>query len=361
MIFSFVGLSVMRAQQAVFQSKLLSEIGKSIGYIPNDTLPEGIYTAGTFNGLPVVAQYDNRHTVTHLGIKLFSQEMRDAYASDVYDFLERYFLELFTWKKTDLIQKLEDDKVMFITGSMNSLRYIKEDTPFSIYRAEDKYYEVSWKKEDGEELLAMAFPINYELLLGMPQVEIANTMYDRIVSSPTYKEVILPDSPQCIDNNVYRTEPLRYYQLEDVNNSLYVRRNDDQFALVVDTAYINYSVTNVLQQPTFCNNPISVEQSVYGFKKLNYTITISKWIDYCHGAGLNTYVAIEEEYDDAIKVLLVAENKDLGYNHLLSFIVPRDFIVKPNAEIKCQMSAFVPTHNVKNLYQQYSTKPKKRY
>lgn len=352
----------MRAQQVAYRSKLLSEIGKSIGYVPSYDLLEGIYDAGTIHGMPIIARYDNRHTVTNLGLHLFSSQMREAYASDVYDFLERYFLELLTWKdKTTLAQKLKDEKVMFVTGSMESLRTVNETTPYSINRVENKYYEVSWTREDGSVMLSVAFPIQYELLLGMPQVEIANTMYDRIVGAPKCSEVLIPDSLQLLDGNVYQSVPLSFYQLEDVNNALYFRSEKGKYSLLVDTTFINYSATNVLQQMSRCNNPVKMEQSVYGFKTLSYTITLSQWINYCHSAGLSTYAAIEEEFDDALKILVVAESKDLGYNHLLSFVVPRNFIQQPSAEIKCKMSAFIPTHNVKNLYQQYIDKPKKKY
>lgn len=352
----------IRAQQAAFQSKLLSEIGKSIGYVPAHDHTEGVYSAGTIQGMPIVAQYDNRHTVTNLGLHLFSSQARDAYASNVYDFLERYFLELLTWKdKNTLAQKLYDDKVMFVTGSMETLRVINESTPFSINRVENKYYEVSWTGEDGTVLLSVAFPIQYELLLGMPQVEIANTMYDRIVGAPKCTDMFTPDSVQLQDGHIYQSVPLVSYQLEDVNNALYFKKDNGRFTLLVDTAFINYSATNAMQQVSRCNNPVKMEQSVYGFKTLNYTITLSQWINYCHDAGLTTYAAIEDEYDDALKVLVVAESKDLGYNHLLSFIVPRNFIQQPSAEINCKMSAFIPTHNVKNLYQQFVDKPKKKY
>lgn len=356
-----VGLSTMRAQQAGFHTKLLAEMGKSIGYVPDHSLPEGAHNAGSYKGLPVVAKYDKRHNVTNLGIRIFSPKMKEAYASDVYDFLERYFLELLTWNKTTIKQKMDDDKVMFVNGSPSTLSKINENTPYSINKVEHKYYEVSWKNESGKAILTIAFPINYELILGMPQNEIANTMYDRIVGSPKYTGTVSTDSLEYLEKSIYRTFPVSWYQLKDVNNALYFNKSRNEYRLLTDAAYVNYSATNALQQPTKCNNPVSVEQSVYGFKTLNYTVTLSQLINYFHSADLKTYAAIEEEYDDAVKVLIVAESKDLGYNHILNIIVPRNFITKPNAELKCKMSAFIPTHNVKNLYQQYVNKPKKKF
>lgn len=362
MVLLLVAPLTARAQQAIYQSKLLSDLGRAIGYVPSYELTEGTHSVGTIHGLPVIVRYDSRHTITNIGLHLFPAQARDVYASDVYDFLERYFLELLTWKdKETLAQKLRDDKVIFVKGAMESLRMIRDTTPYCISRTENKYYEVSWTRENGSVLLSVAFPIQYELLLGMPQVEIANTMYDRIVCAPKYSGMVVPDSVQLLEEKIYRTVPVSYYQLEDINNALYFEKDSAGYSLIVDTASINYSVTNIVQQVSRCNNPVKMEQSVYGFKTLNYTITLSQWIDYCYSAGLATYAAVEEEYDDALKVLVIAESKDLGYNHLLSFIVPRNFIQQQTAEITCKMNAFVPTHNVKNMYQHYVDKPKKKY
>lgn len=360
---AFVGLSTVGAQHAAFHSKLLEKIGKSIGYTPVDTLHAGTYPAGTALGKPLIAEYDSRHTVVNLGFHLFSQEMKQLYASDVYSFLERYFLELYVWKDKSTLQlKLNDDKVFFTSGSIASLKNIDVSTSCSISRTEDKYYEVTWTDQKGNRILSVAFPIQYELLLGMPQVEIANTIYDRIVTAPEYADTISEQQLEAISDCIYRTTPKKHYELESVNDCRYFRKDKvGRYQLIMDSSDIEHSVTNAFLMLSKCNNPMKVEQSVYGFKELNYTITLQQWLRYCHSASSTIYASIEEEYDDGYKVLIIAQNKDLGFNHLLSVLVPRNFLEKPTAEFKCKLNAFVPTHNVKNLYQQYKKKTKKKF
>ena len=363
LIATIVGLSIARAQRAAFQSKLLSEIGHAIGYVPDSNLEEGTYPAGTALGKPLVAEYDSHHTVTNLGFRLFSQEQKKVYASDVYAFLERYFLELYVWEdKSTLQQKLADDKVYFTKGSIASLKNIDETTPCMISRVEDKFYEVAWADTTGAEILSVAFPIQYELLLGMSQVEIANTMYDRIVGASAQTAKPISEVMENVKDNIYSSTPKKHYQLESVNNIRYFKKTaEGDYKLIIDKNHADYSVTNIFHEPSACNNPLLMQQSVYGFKTLDYTVTLNQWINYCLETGLTTYTAIEEEYDDAFKVLIVAESKDLGFNHILSAIVPRNFMEKPSAEIKCKLNAFIPTHNVKDLYQQYKEKTKKKY
>lgn len=360
LIAMFVGLSPLRAQQTAYQSTLLSELGKTIGYVPNDTLGAGTYDAGSLLGKPLVVEYDNRHTITHLGFRLFSNEMKTMYTSDVYNFLERYFLELYCWKdKLTLNQKIHDDKVIFSQGAVADLKYINENTPFSISRVENKFYQVTWS-DNGRTILDVAFPIQYELLLGMPQFEIEKMMYDFIVAAPQQPPYDGIGELELVKDSIYRTIPARYYQFESFNTCTYYYNHDSEATLVLDSINKDYSVINIFHQPTACSNPLSVEQSLYGFKKTEYTITLQQWLNYCRYAKLTVYTAIEEEYDDGYKILLVAESPDMGCNHLLSIIVPKNFLERPTAEFKVKMNAFIPTHNVKNLYQQYTGKSKKK-
>ena len=45
---------------------------------------------------------------------------------------------------------------------------------------------------------------------------------------------------------------------------------------------------------------------------------------------------------------------------MLSVKVPRDFIDSPTAELEASVNAFIPTHNIKNLYQKYTKSTNKK-
>ena len=75
---------------------------------------------------------------------------------------------------------------------------------------------------------------------------------------------------------------------------------------------------------------------------------------------MTTYFAVEEEREDGIKALVIAQSPDLGFNHVLSLIIPFDFITNKNCVIKASLNAYVPTQNVAELYKQYVEKPKKK-
>lgn len=108
---------------------------------------------------------------------LFSSQIKNEYPSVVYDFLERYLYELDSLQSHHVYveQKMRDDKVVFLTGNASTARYIKDNFIFGINKIEGKYYQVTWTDTLGNKILEMAFPMQYELLLGKAKVEIARS------------------------------------------------------------------------------------------------------------------------------------------------------------------------------------------
>jgi hypothetical protein len=60
------------------------------------------------------------------------------------------------------------------------------------------------------------------------------------------------------------------------------------------------------------------------------------------------------------KALFIAQSPDLGFNHVLSLVIPYDFVINKKCVIKATLNAYIPTQNVAELYKQYVEKPKKK-
>ena len=278
-------------------------------------------------------------------------------------FLNRYITELEQWNEPNisLPQKMRDDKFVLLEGALENLNQVNDSTSFSLVRYDNKAYEASWA--NGQDLLLrVAFPIQYELILGMPQIEIEQHLQEYIMSTSQRNvqknEDIQLDS---IAPNVYRTAPKQHYQIQSLNNCRYFYKNTKgELQLIRDSAKIEYTIANIFQNGLEKTYLLQVSQSVYGFKHLDYTISLQQWLSYCIAEHLMCYVAIEGTSDEAIQVLIVAENIDLAYNHLLSVLVPRKALGEVSGTLLVKLNAFIPTHNITNLYEQYTTKPKKQ-
>lgn len=159
------------------------------------------------------------------------------------------------------------------------------------------------------------------------------------------------------------TVPVSNYYVETLNTAAYFR--EDASGQIVPTFSDEdkwHSAANLLlgYVKDVDDYSLYVEQNLYGFKKEQYRVTLKQWLSYCQAMKLETYFAIEEERTDGFKALLIAHSEDLGFNHMLSLIIPDDFVTNRKAVLKATFNAYIPTQNVKDLYQKYVDKPKKK-
>jgi len=299
-----------------------------------------------------------------LPIKLGAKELPCDSTTNpiVCSFLNRYINDILNWDETEVsaIMKMRDDKFIILDGSLDNVALMTDSTVVSINRYDNKGYEVIWQTDE-DTLLRIAFPIQYELLLGMPQHEIELLTQSYILRAPTRNvDTIINKSLDCIKDNIFRTSPRQHYELQALNNCRYLYCDSvGRMHYVCDSLHLPYTLANLFQCGLDKNYIMDVKQSIYGFKKLEYTIMLQQWLNYCAELNITSYVAVEEEFEDAIQILVVAECRDLGFNHLLSVLIPRDFLTNRDQHLLVKLNAFVPTHNISNLYEQYKQQPKK--
>jgi len=281
----------------------------------------------------------------------------------VCNFLHRYLHEIKTWQNPDvsLYQKLRDDKFLVLDGSIDNLSEINDSTKFMLVRFDDKGYEASWYN-GSKIILDVAFPIQFELLIGLPQYKIEQFMHDFIVQAPQRERLnisVLDLDSLC--PNIYTSSDNKYFEVKSLNTNKYLHKDYlGKISYIADTLQMVFSIANLLQGCLNKDYIMQVQQQVYGMKSINYTIQLNQWLNYCSAEKLTIYTAIEEELENSYIALVVAENKDLGYNHILSINIPKSFLENSKAVLQAKLTAFIPTHNVQNLYEQYTDKSKKK-
>lgn len=307
-------------------------------------------------------------------LHLFSDEAKTMAPSVVFDFLERYLYEINQSKRGyDFYQKMADDKVVVREGSLDNISRLSPTMPFSVIRYEDKGYEVCWTDTTtGRSLLSMQFPIQFELLLGMPKEEIEKTVKDNLkaCADTMNSEDLLPDSldPVNTEGDIFCSASAQHYYVESLNTAKYYINLGEEggcflsfYIPLFSSKYKGFSAANLFHGviKNTKDYQLHIEQHLYGYKQENYTIKLNQWLNYCKDNNLTVYFGIEEERKDGLKALLIATNADLAYNHVMSIIIPDNFVEKRNSILKATLNAYIPTNNVKDLYQQYTKKEKK--
>ena len=291
------------------------------------------------------------------GLKLFSPEMKEAAPRNhvvVMDFLERYFNDLPSTKQTTVLTKMADDKVYFRKGKPSDLNQVCDTMPFSINLL-DRYYEVKWMKAE-EPFVTIVFPAQYDLLLGMEKDKASQQFKDAILAAPQRnEEVMVPSNLELMGDSLYQSIS-DTLELASLSDALYYNKVHEDYHPVFDSEHLAYSSANLFHGLIAdADYRMYVEQSIYGMTTINYSIKLSQWLNYCAEWGLKVFFAVEEEREDGVLALVIAQSKELGYHHLLSVVIPDKFIGDRNAVLKVRMTPYIPIHNVKDLYQKQST------
>ena len=302
------------------------------------------------------------------GLRLFSPEVK-AHAPKpqavVMDFLERYFKELPSQKHTTVQTKMADDKVFFRQGSLSDLKQVADTMPLNISLV-DRHYEVTWQK-DSLPFITIVFPAQYDLLLGMSQESAQKELKDILLSYPenqdtttTHSEsTILQDSVYIDKDSVYYTKAA-YLELESFTDAVYYNKVREDYLPVFDNIHPDHSAANLFHGLIPDKDyRMYVEQSVYGMTTISYSMKLSQWLNYCVEWGLKVFFAIEEQREDGLLALVIAQSKELGFNHMLSVVIPDKFITDTSAVMKLRMTPYIPIHNIKNLFQEENVKHRK--
>lgn len=288
---------------------------------------------------------------------LFSDETKTAYPSVIYDFLERYLYNLDSLQNANpiMLRHFSNDKVVFIKGDASVAKNISPQNPFSVKLVEDKFYEAKWSDLSQKEILHIVFPVNYELILGMSKNKIEKMMKSKLLSMP---ESFVADENFNFDfveheKDIYIPENFRFLDIKDLNTNIYFSKTpNNKFQPIYNSENLAYSAINLLQGIiSNCNDyRMSIYQNMYDFKYEEYTIKLSQWLNYCKDINATIYAGIEEEREDGVKLLLLVQSHDLGFRHMLSVVVPWNFVDKPNTALKVKLHAFIPIHNVTTIY-----------
>jgi len=292
-------------------------------------------------------------------MKFFSSEQRQAAGklqTIVMDFLERYTAQHQGLDAITLKTRLADDKVFFRRGSIADLSQVNDTMPFSI-NLNDRYYEVGWMK-DQRPFVTIAFPAQYDLLLGMKQDEAQQRFKEFLTDSLQRKgKPEMPHSYALTKDSVLKYQSERF-ELEDMTNAVYYHLDDS--LPVYDKAHLEYAAANLLLgHIADTHHRLYIEQSVYGMKSINYFITLEEWLNYCAAWNLKLFFGIEEHRQDGIIAIVIAQSRELGFNHLMSVVIPDKFTADRNCILKARLTPYIPIHNVKELFSKESKNRKK--
>ena len=300
------------------------------------------YNLQTIKDMQVVVVIKN-NTIIHIGQKLFSEDLRNMDNPPIFDFLERYFLQLKYPPTGRTAQTLaQDNQFKFLVGSIKTVNELLPSDGFS-YSYDNHLYLAHWKR-NGQPILSVSFPVEYELISGENKIEAENNLMADV------KSTVVPEQSK-------NTATGSHYLNKNISSKLYYQRGK----LILSDRHPAESIANMMlsfQMPGSFD--VNITQISYGFRKTMFTVPLHQWIAFCQNSGCQLYVGFEDMNTfDAFRAVVFAVNEAENYNHVLTVDVPIELIRDQKGSIEAKLYPYVPTHNVRNLFANYGkSKPK---
>lgn len=313
----------------------------------------------TFRGFPLSVRIRNNE-VCHIGHLIFKKELRDLEPLPIYDFIERYTLEIrIPYERIKPVEKqIEEDEIIFTAGSFELLCSMYDVPVIDIDRLDGKYYSVTWSS-NGNILCSITFRNSYELLNGSEMAENERRLPQSLRSHKP--SVAKKDSVKREDlvatwmKNCFILPGESYYT-DQMTSNLYYERIDeerDAFRLLYNPVFPIESLANLFCTTEIDNDiTLDVNYRKYGFQEDYFKVSLKQWTDYCIQEGCIPFFGILEDNDDMMVCSVIMKNNDCGYLHTLRVEVPREVIIEPKGEIKARLVSFIPHSRIKNLFEE---------
>lgn len=347
--------------QVKAKSKVLQDM---VALLPDIKLDQG--AEGDFKlpsivpSKPIVVTRDKEGIIEHVGVKMFDRAILSLHPSHVYCFLERYLLELLLLPdNNEIAWKLRMDKVKFASDVYKLTDYKKAIRQFiaayspdcSIYiTCNNNRYMASCIREN-KVLLKMVFPVNHELITGLSKLEAENSVYLALMEHRYEKPLPLSLSDMSVNEDSLYVYNEDYYMMEDIVSSSYYRTEGEKMVPLFDDEALPESIYNLFNAEHDWGVEVEITQSLYGGKKMTYTLPLCHVLDYLRKQGCSLYTGLKKVGGSSIEGMLLAVHMELGYQHMLSFKVDRKVFRQPDkTEVKVKMYSYIPIHNVSSLF-----------
>jgi hypothetical protein len=293
-------------------------------------------------------------TITHYGLNLFTDDVKNTIGKDI---LNRLETDLF---KLSVVKNVENVSVKLISGDLNNLKNISSETAHSITTANSRNLYVEWDSANGN--IKVSMPLNYQTIKGGSRADIENSFVSDIKNcelrrSETYFNLEAAE-PYGDDKYII---PGYSYQNKNITRNIYLTSNS-VINPIWDSNYPLESIANLFICPNDIYGDIELNVTVlkheYG-EQDKFTINLDRFLAYCEDEGCIPFWGVETFHDDKIEGALFLYNQEQGYDHVLKIdCIPHE-VIEGNGPITARASLFVPTNNVHNLFQPYIKKTDK--
>lgn len=290
--------------------------------------------------------------ISHIGLNLFTDEMKRSTDKSLLDFVEEALLA-----KVLNVNNEVYDRLVINKGRLSDFSSLSPQLDCYLTNNNSNSLTIEWPL--GEGCVSVTMPLNYDILSAGSRAEIEN---DFITKIKTFKGSRHSFEP--IDT--LKLEPYgenKYIYTGPSYHNMYITRNiylnSDNISPVYEIQSPVESIANIFVYPSEISDSIQVDLTIlkheYGEKE-SFSISLNKFLAACEDDGCTTYWGIEKYENDVLEGSLFLYNKYRGYDHVIKVECNPRAVLNKQGRIQARASIFIPTNNVQNLNSPYIKK-----
>lgn len=338
----------VEAKAVTFATERLEKLAGYVGLNNLDNLGPGVCNTYTFRQHQLTVRVNRWNEVEHIGLLLFSNQLRSINPLPVYDFLERYLLaRMVTPQSSETGVKMGWDNVYFAKGNATTALQIDTLTEFSENHIDLRAYKVAWAK-DGKKLLEMSFDMDWQLLSGCNALELERRLFTRLRREPV---PMFPEStPDFPSDGTEYTLGGNFLINPSVRNDLYYSRENKKkpWRLTDNRQRPLHTLSNILMAPEAGKGlKISIAADKYGLRPDSATVDYRTWLKVCMDDGCSPYFGLKNKEAGVYHCSVFMLNRLCGYFHLLSVDVDEQILTdQTTGTAKARLYCYIPLHNL---------------
>ncbi len=349
--FSFSGL---RAIYDLLPTKMQTALSET------DLEPSGVYyfDAGSLiEGKRVVFRINHYNEVSHIGLQLFTDMVKNSNEQVVFDYLERKLLIYSLAKSSsDILNLMDQEKlVMYVNNnavnddlkrSINTHFSFNSDIPFALYKTKDSF-SAKWSVNPLTHI-EFRFPNNFMTISGMDKYEIEQHLMRELQNLPEGQAMVI-DLPKS-DMTPYKDEifVLRggTYKNVDEISADYFLFFSDQVKPVYDERFVLESASNLLLNIIPTNIRLNINHQLYGDEQHNYLVNINDFLSYFRD-DYSLYFGWQNKELSNLKASVFIYNNYFDYSHMLIISFQDADIFVDQRILQTEFYSYTPHNNLK--------------
>ena len=311
-------------------------------------------------------EHDRRGDLSHLGLHLFTPEMKQMSNHDLCNCVERTLLEILLLpsdgERTKLVKEYKLRLMLngYPLGSpqfrtfSQCLNLITVNSETSFKELEDGY---EFRLISGDDALLLYFPKDREVIFGTDKKEQDELMTERLALGTDMR--LKPKQPKASSlkpagiAGLYKS-PGKAFLIEQMRSDIYYIRTEDGYKPVFDRQYMLQSYTNfMLGQVANPDMMVDLTHKRYGLTPPRFNVDWASLYNTLVTPGTECYAAARLiDNDTTLSGVLIISHGGYGYIDMLTVNIPiEEFFTEKNPEPRAYLFTNVPQNNVLNLFE----------